>query len=137
MPTPADRLAAARASADPAELRALTDVGLPFVDQALAENPQTPPDALLLLAGVRRGDWNDNRLLCLLAQHPGADGTVLGAVLAAVAERLTAGQRPYAATLALAGRPEVPVEQVRALGRLAGASARLRRGMARVLAGRS
>ncbi|MFF0295049.1 hypothetical protein ACFYST_16650 [Kitasatospora sp. NPDC004614] len=137
MPTPADRLAEARASTDPAALRALTAVGLPFVDQALAENPHTPPDVLARLAEVRHSDWNDNRLLYLLAEHPGADGAVLDAVLAAVAECLAAGRRPFAAVLALAARLDVPAERVRALGRSAGASARLRAGLARVLAERS
>ncbi|PJN21935.1 hypothetical protein [Kitasatospora sp. CB02891] len=137
MPTPADHLAAARAASDPAALRALASTGLPFIDQALAANPHTPPDTLTQLAGVRHSAWNDNRLLWLPAEHPGADDPVLHAVLAAVAELLAAGERPYAAAVALARRPEVPVERVRALGESAGASARLRGRVARALAGRA
>ncbi|KDN82509.1 hypothetical protein [Kitasatospora cheerisanensis] len=136
MPTPADRLAEARESSDPAALRALTATGYAFVDQALAVNPHTPPDALAVLAGARHSVWNDNCLLGLLAEHPAADGAVLHAVLAAVAERLAAGERPYTAALALARRPELPADGVRALGRTAGASARLRRRLARALDGR-
>ncbi|OKJ06632.1 hypothetical protein [Kitasatospora sp. CB01950] len=139
MPTPADRLEAARSSGDPDVLRALVAVGLPFVDQALAENPRTPQDAPAALAAAPRGRctaWNDNRLLRLLAEHPSADAPVLDVVLAAVAEQLAAGQRPYAAVIALAARVEVPAGRVRALGESAGASARVRGRVARVLAGR-
>ncbi|MFJ1793833.1 hypothetical protein [Kitasatospora griseola] len=61
MVTPADHLAAARAASDPAALRALAGTGLPFVDQALAANPHTPPDALARLAGSRHTAWHGNR----------------------------------------------------------------------------
>ncbi|MFJ5233743.1 hypothetical protein ACIQBJ_28070 [Kitasatospora sp. NPDC088391] len=136
MPTPADRLAEARGSGEAAVLRGLVGTGYPFVDEALAENPDTPVDVLVALAGARWGGWNRNRVLFLLAGHPAADGVVLAAVGEAVAEALGAGERPYAAVLVLAARPGFPVERARALGELAGASARLRGGLARVLAGR-
>ncbi|MFJ1754288.1 hypothetical protein [Kitasatospora sp. NPDC088134] len=136
MPTPADRLAEARSSREAAVLRGLVGTGYPFVDQALAENPDTPVDVLVALAGARWGGWNGNRLLFLLAGHPAADGAVLAAVGEAVGACLAAGERPYAAVLALAARPGFPVERARALGESAGASARLRSGLARVLAER-
>ncbi|RKE21780.1 hypothetical protein [Streptomyces sp. TLI_171] len=136
MPTPADRLAEARTSGDPAVLRRLVDTGYPFVHQALAVNPRTPPDALARLAGARHGGWNDNLLLHLLAEQPAVVGPVLEAVLAAVADQLAAGERPYAAALALAARADLPAERVRALGSATGASARLRRGLERRLAAR-
>ncbi|MEU0490413.1 hypothetical protein ABZ249_14395 [Nocardiopsis sp. NPDC006139] len=132
--SPADHLAAARGSRDPAELRRLAATPHPFVWQALAENPRTPADTLALLTHARSDEWNDHRLLRLLAEHPGADGEVLGAVLRAVAASLTAGARPYGAALALAGNPRADPGEVAALGALRGASARLRRGLRERLA---
>nr|WP_237419037.1 hypothetical protein [Kitasatospora sp. SID7827] len=118
----------------------------PFVQHAVAANPCTPPAALRELAELcglvphDRSPWNDNRLLLLLARHPAADRRVLAAAVAAAVAaatvRLAAGTRPYAAVLALADRPELPPEELRALGRLPGASARLRGGLRRVLDGR-
>jgi len=40
--------------------------------------------------------------------------------------KLKEGERPYAAVLALADRPELEVDEVRRLGTLRGSSARLR-----------
>ncbi|PBC67422.1 hypothetical protein BX265_8024 [Streptomyces sp. TLI_235] len=136
MPTPADHLAEARASDDAAALRRLARCPYPFVWQALAANPRTPPAALLELAAARHSPWNDNALLLLLAEHPGADGAVLHAVLAAVAAKLAEGERPYAAALALAGRAELDAADVRQLGTLPGASARLRGRLERQLSAR-
>ncbi|MFD6298262.1 hypothetical protein ACFWFU_25960 [Streptomyces sp. NPDC060235] len=98
----------------------------PFVWQALAANPHTPPAALRELTTARDSIWNDHRLLRLLAEHPGADLTVLRAVLDAVATKLEEGERPYAAVLALADRLELRADELRKLGTLQGASARLR-----------
>lgn len=134
MASPADRLAAARRSRDPAELRRLAAGPYPFVWQALAENPCTPPDALVLLAGARSDEWNDQRLLLLLARRATDDHAVTAAVLAAVTALLAAGRRPYAAALALAECPGVEPSAAAALGGLPGASARLRRGLRRRLA---
>ncbi|MEW1690605.1 hypothetical protein ACIQOF_08150 [Streptomyces sp. NPDC091265] len=127
MPTPADYLALARAEKDSLVLRRLAKCPYPFVWQALAINPHTPPEALQELSAARDSDWNDNRLLRLLAEHPSASPVVLRAVLEAVAARLDEGERPYAAVLALAGRLELEVDEVRRLGTRRGASARLRR----------
>ncbi|WP_328444273.1 hypothetical protein OG780_02785 [Streptomyces sp. NBC_00386] len=133
VPTPADHLALASAEKDSTVLRRLAHCPYPFVRQALAANPHTPPSALLDLSAARDSSWNDNRLLRLLAEHPAADATVLRAVRDAVAEKLEEGERPYAAVLALADRPELEAETVRSLGTLAGASARLRRLLAQRL----
>ncbi|MFJ6012879.1 hypothetical protein [Streptomyces sp. NPDC092952] len=126
MPTPADHLAQARDESDGPTLRRLATSPYPFVWQALAANPHTPPEALQQLSAARDSVWNDNRLLRLLADHPRADQAVLRAVLEAVAAKLDAGERPYAAALALADRPELDADEVRRLGSLRGASARLR-----------
>lgn len=126
MPTPADYLALAHAERDSVVLQRLAQCPYPFVWQALAANPHTPPVALQELSTARDSVWNDNKLLRLLAEHPGAEPVVLRAVLHAVAAKLEEGERPYAAALALADRLELEVDEVRKLGTLRGASARLR-----------
>ncbi|GLW56050.1 hypothetical protein [Kitasatospora phosalacinea] len=142
MRTPSYYLDLAGASQDPAVLHELAGSEYPFVRQAVAANPHARADALFALAArcrdvpAEHGPWNDNALLLLLAGHPAADRPALLVVLDAAAARLTAGARPYAAVLALAGRPELHPEELRALGRLPGASARLRSGLRRVLAAR-
>lgn len=126
VPTSADYLALARAERDALALQRLAKCPYPFVWQALAVNPHTPPDVLQELSAARDSVWNDNKLLRLLADHPSANPVVLRAVLEAVAAKLDEGERPYAAVLALAGRLELETEDVRKLGTLRGASARLR-----------
>ncbi|MET8102375.1 hypothetical protein ABZV29_39045 [Streptomyces sp. NPDC005236] len=126
MPTPADYLARAHAERDSFVLQRLAQCPYPFVWQALAANPHTPPEALQELSTARDSVWNDNKLLRLLAEHPGANPVVLRAVLEAVTAKLEEGERPYAAALALADRLELEVDEVRRLGTLRGASARLR-----------
>lgn len=126
VPTPAGYLALAHAEKDSVVLQRLAQCPYPFVWQALAVNPHTPPVALQELSTARDSVWNDNGLLLLLAEHPGAKHLVLRAVLDAVAAKLEEGERPYAAVLALADRLELEVDEVRKLGNLHGASARLR-----------
>ncbi|MER5658649.1 hypothetical protein ABT076_37265 [Streptomyces sp. NPDC002131] len=126
MRTPADYLALARAEEDSDALQNLARCPYPFVWQALASNPHTPPAALRELTTARDSVWNDNRLLRLLAEHPGADLRVLRAVLDAVATKLAEGERPYVAVLALADRLELEADELRKLGTFQGASARLR-----------
>ncbi|MCU7820950.1 hypothetical protein KSNIM_04580 [Kitasatospora sp. DSM 101779] len=137
MHPPADHLDLANASSDVAVLHGPVRCTRPFVRQALAADPHTPPAAPLEPASARHSSRNDNRLLLLLAEHPGADRTVLRAVLDATAERLAEGERPYAAALAPAGRTGLDVSEVRILGGLPGASARLRSGLRRRLAARA
>ncbi|MGW1067068.1 hypothetical protein ACWD4F_21440 [Streptomyces aureus] len=127
MPTPADFLAQAQTERDGSALERLARCPYPFVWQALAANPHTPPAVLLDLTAARDSAWNDNKLLRLLAEHPSADAAVLRAVLDAVATKLEEGERPYAAALALADRPELEPDDVARLGTLHGASPRLRR----------
>lgn len=131
--TPADYLELARAEKDSSVLHRLARCPYSFVWQALAANPHTAPHTLLELSAAQDSVWNDNRLLRLLAEHPRADRTVLRAVRDAAAAKLAEGERPYAAVLALAGRMELAAEEVRQLGALRGASARLRRQLERRL----
>ncbi|MGW2028271.1 hypothetical protein [Streptomyces decoyicus] len=133
--TPADYLELARAEKDSSVLHRLARCPYPFVWHALAANAYTAPNTLLELSTTAQDSaWNDNRLLCLLAEHPRADYTVLRAVRDAAAAKLAEGERPYAAVLALAGRMELATEEVRQLGALRGASARLRSRLDRHLA---
>ncbi|WP_405809427.1 hypothetical protein OG524_06525 [Streptomyces sp. NBC_01520] len=133
MHTPADYLELAHAENDTAVLHRLSRCPYPFVWQALAANPSTASGTLLELSTAHDSAWNDNRLLRLLAEHPSADHAALRAVLDAVAAKLVEGERPYAAVLALAGRTELQAAEVRELGTLRGASARLRRQLDRHL----
>ncbi|MFI6090724.1 hypothetical protein [Streptomyces sp. NPDC051218] len=132
MHTPGDYLERARTENDSAVLQRLAQCQYPFVWQALATNPSTPPSTLLELSNAHDSAWNDNRLLRLLAEHPNADHSVLRAVLDAVAAKLAEGERPYAAVLALAGRTELTAAEVQQLGTLRGASARLRSRLAQL-----
>lgn len=127
MPTPADHLQLARTEHDSSTLHQLARCPYPFVWHALASNPHTESHTLLELSTAQDSSWNDNRLLHLLAEHPRADRTVLLAVRDATAAKLAEGERPYAAVLALAARTELTATEVRQLGTLRGASARLRR----------
>ncbi|MEV0522948.1 hypothetical protein AB0I66_05945 [Streptomyces sp. NPDC050439] len=106
MPTPADFLALARTESDSSVLHRLVRCPYPFVWQAVAANPHTPPAALLELTTARDSTWNDNRLLRLLAEHPRSD------------------------------REEIGADEVQSLGALRGASARLRGLLARRLGSR-
>ncbi|MFD0277257.1 hypothetical protein ACFVHB_25585 [Kitasatospora sp. NPDC127111] len=126
----------AERTTDPTVLRELARCDYPFVWHAVAENPAAPADVLAALADRRHSDHNDNLLLRLLAEHPATAGAGLDGVVDAVARRLAAGHRPYAAVLALAARTDLPAHRVEALGKLPGASTRLRRGLTRVLAAR-
>jgi hypothetical protein len=131
--TPADYLAlACDLDSSDALLSALADCQYPFVWEALAANPRTPADVLARLCVKRGSPWSDSRRLLLIALHSRADRMVLLGVLGQLRDRLTVTEsRPYAAVLALAGRPEIEAEEVQALGLLPGASARMRRGLKR------
>ncbi|WP_244178931.1 hypothetical protein [Streptomyces rubellomurinus] len=136
--TGADYLRLAERTADPAVLGELARrAEYPFVWQAIARNAAAPTEALAALVGRRNSDHNDNRLTHLLAAHPAVTGAALDGLVESVAALLAEGERPYAAVLRLAARPELPAERIRALGRLPGASARLRRGITRALAART
>ncbi|GAA2070306.1 hypothetical protein [Actinomadura alba] len=139
MHTPADyRDLAADQGVGADVLRHLAQCPYSFVWQVLATNPSTPVDVLGELCSKRDSPWNDGRLLLLIAEHPKADRAVLLGVLGEVEARLrTSVSRPFAAVLALAGRPELTPEEVQGLAALPGASARMRRGLRHRLAERN
>ncbi|SBT45725.1 hypothetical protein [Micromonospora auratinigra] len=110
----------------------------PFVRLAVAEDSRTRTATLTELLAGEFGPWDRNRLLRLVAQHPRADRAVLLRVVAQVEALLRrTGTRPYAAVIALAGRPELAPHEVSVLTGLPGASRRLRRGVRQALAGRA
>ncbi|GAB3848829.1 hypothetical protein ACFPIJ_56000 [Dactylosporangium cerinum] len=143
-----DLLPAARSPAD--YLRVLDDLRLDdsglavlagspysFVRLAVARHQRAAAPHLRRLLEGEYTDWDSNAVLLLVARHAGADRPVLPAVLDRVTELLRAGARPYAAALTLAERPELRSDEIRPLGRLAGASRRMRRGLNRALAART
>ncbi|MFJ7243232.1 hypothetical protein ACIQWA_01165 [Kitasatospora sp. NPDC098652] len=126
----------AERTADPGVLRVLARCEYPFVWHTIVRNPAAPLDLLVTLSVRRHSTWNDNHLLWLLAAHPAVTGEALDGLVELVAERLREGERPYAAVLLLARRPESTEERLNRLGHLPGASSRLRRGISRALAAR-
>jgi hypothetical protein len=130
-----DRALAPDASAD--ELRELAYCPYPFVWQALAERTDVTPAVLAML--VHRSDsvWNDNALLARIATSPQGDRQVLLAVLSRVLHLLADGERPYAAGLALVGRPELTGEEAARLLGAPGGSRRFRTGLRARLAART
>ncbi|MFJ8477257.1 hypothetical protein [Kitasatospora sp. NPDC094011] len=133
---PGDHLRLAERTADPEVLRVLAGGDYPFVWRVIARNAATPVEVLAALAERRNSSWDDNDRLKLVAARPDLTVEVLDGLVEVVAERLREGERPYAAVLLLARRPEVPAERVNRLGHLPGASGRLRRGIGRALAAR-
>ncbi|MFI8455551.1 hypothetical protein [Kitasatospora sp. NPDC085464] len=109
---------------------------LPFVWHAIARNTATPAEVLVALSTRRHTTSNDNCLLQLVAAHPALTGPDLDGLVDVLAVRLREGDRPYAAVLELARRPEPAVERLNWLGHLQGASTSLRRGITRALATR-
>ncbi|MEU7868992.1 hypothetical protein [Dactylosporangium sp. NPDC049140] len=137
--SPADYVRLARDPELPAAvLRELAGSPYLFVRFAVAGHPNADLAALRRVweAGECNG-YDFNHLLRLLAVHPAADRGLLLEVRGAAARLLeTAVERPYAAVLALAARPELTDAEVRALTNLPGASRRLRRGILAALAER-
>ncbi|MFE7525563.1 hypothetical protein ACFU7Y_07555 [Kitasatospora sp. NPDC057542] len=131
-----DYLRLAERTSNPDVLRRLAQGEYPFVWHAIASNAAAPADLLASLSTRRNSTWNDNCLLRLIAAHPALTGAALDGLVDLVGDRLAEGDRPFAAVLALARRPELPAERLHRLGRQPGASARLRRGITRALAER-
>ncbi|MFI9363217.1 hypothetical protein ACIG5E_19505 [Kitasatospora sp. NPDC053057] len=126
----------AERTSNPDVLRQLARADYPFVWHAIARNAAAPADLLVPLSARRHSTWNDNCLLQLIAAHPALTGAELDGLVPLLAARLREGDRPYAAVLELARRPELPAERLNWLGHLPGSSAHLRRGIARALAAR-
>ncbi|MFJ8623850.1 hypothetical protein ACIRD3_13525 [Kitasatospora sp. NPDC093550] len=131
-----DYLRLAERTSHPEVLRRLAVGEYSFVWHAIARNAAAPADLLVALSTRRHSTWNDNHLLQLLAVHPALTGADLDGLVDLLAARLREGDRPYAAVLALARRPEPSAERLHGLGQLPGASTRLRRGITRALAAR-
>ncbi len=128
-----EQLAAVRApDADPALLARLATAPDWRVRIAVVEHPATPVETLRAIATADHGG-DEHTVLRELAFHPAADAVVLDRVLARARVMLAEGRRPYSVVIALAERGVVPPDVAVELGRLPGASARLRRGLRRAL----
>ncbi|MFE7504381.1 hypothetical protein [Promicromonospora sp. NPDC057488] len=113
----------------PDEMRELAGCPYPFVWQALATRPDVPADVLEALMHRSDTDWNNNRLLALIARHEQANRPVLLSVLEHVQRLLAMGERPYAAGLALASRAELTVDEASGMLTRPGGSRRFRVGL--------
>ncbi|MFI2366693.1 hypothetical protein [Promicromonospora sp. NPDC019610] len=118
-------------------MRELAACPCPFVWLALVTRPDIPADVLAMLVHKTNSDWNDNALLARIARNGGADRAVLLSVLGRVQSLLAAGSRPYAASLALASRSELTVDEVSWMLTSPGASRRFRVGLRARLAERA
>lgn len=120
-------------------LRELADSQYCFVRLAVVEHANAGPEALRRVWNVGgMGAEDFLRLLLGLAKHRAADRDLLLDVMRAATRLLETPvvKRPYAAVLALAVRPELTTDEVRALTNLPGASRQLRRGILEALAAR-
>ena len=136
--SPADYLALAR-EPNLAEYhqRMLIAKDLPFVDEALAENPSTSQRSLIeILSKPPATAWSCNRILALIAGHRSASPDVLLLVRDVIVRQLQSGARPYAAGCALAERSEIPITEVAVLTTVAGGSTRFRRAIRATLQSR-
>lgn len=133
---PRDYLDLARsADATPDELRQLAGSTYPFVRQAVAENPATPPDALRVLLPDDPQGWNDFTLLAAVARHPAVDEALLREVGQRIRlERLHQDRDPqqiFAAGIALFEQPKTPDDLLFALLDDQGATTEFRKVAAR------
>lgn len=101
---------------------------------AVAKDIRTNTTTLAEMLAGEFDQWDRNTFLRLVAQHPQADREVLLKVLQETEALLRQpDMRPYAAAIALAGRQELDIHEVRGLLGLPGASKRMRRGVERAL----
>ncbi|GAA2337951.1 hypothetical protein [Dactylosporangium salmoneum] len=112
---------------DPADLHELAASPVAFIRLTVLSRPWTAPETLLRVVNSEFDAWDTNRMLRTAAEHVRADRTVLLRVLERVAALLAGSvERPYAAALALADRPELDPDELRPLVNLPGASRRFR-----------
>src|SRR5215472_18506759 len=132
--SPRDYLDAARAEdADGELLAGLASLPYAFTKEAVAEHRNTRPETLVALVPDTIHGWGEYRLLRMIVSHPAANAEVWAMARERVYESLTAGYRPFCLAITLARRGDLTPEDVHALGRLPGASARLRRGLRRAM----
>ena len=133
--SPRDYLDAARSpEADKDLLAGLATTPYDFVHDAIAQHPHATAAILLAVVPRELRNWGHHSLLRKIIAHPAADEAVLALAHTRVAEALTSGYRPYSVAIALAQRGVLTAGDVEALGRLPGASARLRHGLRRAVA---
>ncbi len=116
-------------------LRTLAISTYSFVRRAVAACPRADATTLgaVPIDGLDR--WSRNFVLMTIARHPHADRSVLLEVLRQTSALLNRpDERPFAAALALARRPELSADEVLDLTRQPYASKRMAGGVRRILA---
>ncbi|MEU8656275.1 hypothetical protein [Actinoplanes philippinensis] len=116
-------------------LRALAVSPYNFVRSAVADSPRADASTMAAIPLADLDPWTRNHILAAIAHHPNADRSTLLQTLHTVAELLEQpGERPYAAALSLARRPELTAAEVLTLAARRNASRRMIRGLRRALA---
>ncbi|MFC4065659.1 hypothetical protein [Actinoplanes subglobosus] len=120
--------------ADQETLLALARSPYSFVRSAVADSPRADASTLAAIPLDDLPRWTRNHILAATARHPNADRPTLLRTLRAVAESLDRpGERPYAAALSLALRPELTPAEILTLTARRNASARMIKGVRRAL----
>ncbi|MEU4621742.1 hypothetical protein AB0G04_17430 [Actinoplanes sp. NPDC023801] len=116
-------------------LRLLAASPYNFVRSAVADSPRADAATLATIRVDDLNCWTRNHILAATARHPNADRSTLLRVLRETRSSLNRpGERPYAAALALARRPELTVQEIETLATCRNASRRMVRGLRRGLA---
>ncbi|WP_430785836.1 hypothetical protein [Actinoplanes sp. G11-F43] len=109
-----------------------------FVRDAVAHSPRADAATLAAIPLADLNRWTRNRVLAAIARHPNANrGTLLHVLRETSAALERPGERPYAAALALATRPELAEAEVSPLMTRPNASRRMAGGLRRALATRT
>ncbi|MEV4274660.1 hypothetical protein [Actinoplanes xinjiangensis] len=136
--TPADHLRLVDdPRADQETLYALAGSPYNFVRSAVADSPRADARTLAAIPLDDLNSWTRNHILAATARHPNADRRTLLQTLHRTAALLDRpGERPYAAALALATRPELTIPEILSLTTCRNASRRMIRGVHRGLSTR-
>jgi hypothetical protein len=122
---------------DQAGLRALGASPYPFVRHAVPTCPRADPATLAAVVTDDLNRWTRNSILAAIARHPNADRPVLLTILHRTRALLDRpDERPFAAALALAQRPELSPTEILDLVDRRHSSRRMARGVRRVLGDR-
>jgi hypothetical protein len=115
-------------------LRALASSPYPFVRHAVATCPRADPATLAAVVTEDLNRWTRNSVLAAIARHPNADRSVLLTILSRIRALLgRPDERPFAAALALARRPDLDPAEILDLTNQPYASRRMARGIRRAL----
>jgi hypothetical protein len=118
-------------------LRTLASSPYPFVRYAVATCPRADSRTLAAVLTDDLDRWTHYSVLAAIARHPNADRPVLLTILSRTRDLLSQlDERPFAAALALARRPELSTAEILDLVDRPNSSRRMARGVRRALADR-